>query len=531
MKPFRSVQPLFLTGLLLSLAVAQSVAQTPRFDIQQYQVEGSSLISAEQIHAIVQPYIGAGRTLDDINAAADAIRQLYESAGYAVVRVFPPPQETTTGRIVLRVIEGEVETVTVKGNVLYDERNIRNSLPNLKEGTKPNTGKIVAAIAAANENPAKQVAVNFQSAEKVGNIDAVVQVKEDRPEKFTLSLDNLGNDASGKRRFNVGYQNANLFNRDHMVTVQVGTSDQPARGFQVSGGYRIPFYGTGLSLDAIASYSDSNSTSNIGFGSTVFNGRGTLMGLRLNQTLASRGEYRHRLVYGADYKDFDNACQGINAGTCGTVTAQPLSVAYVASMATPDWQASGNVAYLRNLPGGAHGSDAEYALARGGATADWSILRAAGTLTWPLVNDMQLRLNLSGQITDDRLIPSEQFGVGGAFTVRGYAERSLTGDRGVLAGYEVVSPRYTWPLGEHVSFRALVFLDYGVVSTRNPANALEGRRSLSATGVGLRGNWQRDVAFRLDVGMALDAFAGVPGANNGRERGDLFGHFGVNFQF
>lgn len=534
MSAFQRVTHRLLSVLLVCSGIGHipmTLAQSAGFHINEFAVEGSTLIKPDRVQAIVKPFTGSSRTIDDINAAAEALRKAYESSGYPVVRVFPPPQETTTGRIILKVIEGELESVTVKGNQQFDTANIRNSLPQLKEGSKPNTSRIVAEIAAANESPAKQVAVNFQAAEKVGNIDAVVQVQEDRPEKFTASLDNLGNAASGKRRVNFGYQNANLFNRDHMVTVQVGTSDQPSRGFQISGGYRIPFYGTGLSLDTIASYSDSNSTSNVGFGSTVFNGRGSLLGLRLNQSLASRGEYRHRVIYGIDYKDFDNTCAGVNAGTCGTVTAQPFSLAYVASMATPGWQAGGNLAWVSNIGGGSHGSAEEYALARLNADRNWSALRAGANLTVPMPADTQFRFAVNGQHSSDRLIPSEQFGVGGAFTVRGFSERSMTGDSGYTANTELYSPKFGQQVSAKLSARALLFVDYGQVSFTRPANALEQRNKLSSAGTGLRANWGKDVSLRFDVGVALDDFAGVTGANNSRSKGDVFGHFGINWQF
>lgn len=510
---------------------ANAHAQTPAFTINTYRIEGATLLPEATIQELVKQYTGSGRTIDDINAAADAVRKAYEAEGYPIVRVFPPPQETGQGSILLRIIEGQIESVSIKGNTAYNEENIRNSLPELKEGSRPNTRRIVASIAAANENPGKQVAVNFQSAEKVGNVNAVVRVTEDRPEKFTFGLDNTGNDASGKRRMNLGYQNANLFNSDHMLTVQVGTSDQPSRGFQISGGYRIPFYGTGFSLDAIASYSDSNTTSTAAFGSTQFNGRGSLYGLRLNQALASEGEYRHRLSYGLDYKDFDNTCTGANAGTCGTVTSRPVSVTYIGSLNTPDYQLGFNAAYLMNMPGGQHGSEEEFALARFNADRNWQALRGSVNFTKPLEGDWQVRTNLIAQLSNDRLIPAEQFGAGGAFTVRGYKERSITGDRGHVVNVELYTPKFGADIDTQLSVRALVFADYGVVGFTNSANALETGRSISSIGAGLRGTWGKDISVRFDVGRAMDEFAGVQGANNGRSVGDLFGHFGLNVQF
>jgi len=115
------------------------------------------------------------------------------------------------GRIGAERDEGKIQSVQIKGSQIYSADNIRASLPPLQELRKPNTGQIVAAVAAANENPAKQVAVNFQAAEQLGDIDAIVNVTEENPEKILLTADNMGSKSTGVNRYSLGYQHANLF--------------------------------------------------------------------------------------------------------------------------------------------------------------------------------------------------------------------------------------------------------------------------------------------------------------------------------
>ena len=276
-------------GAVLAVLVAGMGGDTGGFVIKGFDVEGATLFSEAAVEKIVQPYAGSAQTLDDINAAAEALRKAYEKAGYPVVKVYPPAQTADQGRIRLKVIEGQIQSVQIKGSQIYSTDNIRASLPPLQEKIKPNTGQIVAAVAAANENPAKQVAVNFQAAEQLGDIDAIVNVTEENPEKYLLTADNMGSKSTGVNRYSVGYQHANLFNRDHMLTLTASTSwDYPQKSLSLSGGYRIPFYESGLSLDLIAAYSDSNATTNVGFGNAnQFTGKGVTLGLRLNQVLAS----------------------------------------------------------------------------------------------------------------------------------------------------------------------------------------------------------------------------------------------------
>lgn len=521
----------------LVLFATGSWAQEARFTISGYQVEGSTLLPQAEVQQILSGYTGPGRSLDDINAATDALRQAYEKAGYPVVRIYPPEQSATGGNIVLKVIEGKVETITVKGNQAYSEANIRASLPSVRAGEPPRAPRIVAEIAMANENPAKQVAVNFQAGEQPGSIDATINVVEDRPQKFTASLDNGGSKSTGVNRFTLGYQNANLFNRDHMVTAQIGTSpDYPSKSLNISAGYRVPFYGHGLSLDLIAAYSDTDSgTTLVPGGTMAFTGKGTIFGARLNHPMASIGEYRHKLVYGYDYKDFDNRCKqgavNIPAAQCGTITSQPLSVTYVAQHATPGLQLGGSAMFAVNVPGGAHGEANDYNTAVTHQRANWNLWRFTAFAAVPLAADWQFRANAAAQTTEHKLISGEQFGVGGASSVRGYTERAIAGDEGISGNLELYTPELagllSLPAG--AGLRGLVFYDAGRIYHNSPA-AGQRQQSISSAGLGLRFNWQRDLSAKLDVGIAQDRLRSQT-AGVGRDRGDAYGQFAINYSF
>lgn len=520
------------TALLLAL-LGHAYGQNAQFTITRFEVQGATLMQASAVEQILSAYTGQNKSLDDVNAAAEALRKAYEAAGFPVVKVFPPAQTASDGQIKLQVVEGQIQSVTVKGNQAYDETNIRGSLPPLQEKVKPNAKQIVAAIAAANENPAKQVAVNFQSAEEVGQIDAVVNVTEDRPQKFTVGYDNMGATSTGVNRINVGYQNANLFNRDHMATIQFGTSlDYPSKSQQLSAGYRLPFYEQGLSLDVIGAISRSSANTNVGFGSTQFSGRGYMLGTRVNQALPSAGEYRHRLIYGFDFKDFDNTCRGTAAGTCGTVTALPASLTYFGALNAPEIQLSGGLSLAVNVPGGPHGGKDEYALARGGAEPSWNALRANSSLILPLPVNLQFRAGLAGQWTRDRLVPGEQFGLGGANSVRGYVERTLAGDRGYSGNLEFYSPDFGKLIpGGTVNARALVFYDFGRLYNTDANLFGERQLSLSSVGAGLRFNLGRDLSVKFDVGFAQEKHLAAPTTGATRQQGDGYGHAAINLQF
>jgi hemolysin activation/secretion protein len=124
----------------------------------------------------------------------------------------------------------------------------------------------------------------------------------------------------------------------------------------------------------------------------------------------------------------------------------------------------------------------------------------------PLVRDWQMRLTLNGQATHDALVPGEQFGVGGATTVRGLQEREISDDKGFTANAEVHTPNLCGAIsGSSTRCNALVFLDGGRVS-RNQALAGESTHdTVSGAGLGFRLSSGRALSLQVDYGRIVDA--------------------------
>lgn len=530
-----------VTGMvvIVQLFLVQPVlAQTSQFDISGFGVEGNTLLTDAQIQYALAPFVGAGREMADVNKAAEALRLAYREAGYPVVQVFAPEQTVKSNHIVLKVLEGKVQSVKVVGNTAYDVGNVRTSLPPLKEGTCPDVNRLEAAIALANENSAKQVAVNFQPGVMPGDLDARVDVTEDRISKYFVTADNTGSRSTGYSRTGLGFQHANLFNRDHVLTMQYLTSPEYVDKIaSYSLGYRIPFYEQGMALDLVAAYSDTEVVNtSTPAGPMNFTGKGAVLAARLNQALPSRGDVRHKLIYGVDYKDFNNDCtiSEMALGTCGSVTVQPASLSYAAQVARSAFQASGSVGFFANLPGGHSGSDSDYTAARNGSDPDWNLWRFNGTVGVPLPEDWQTRVTVNAQVTDDLLVPGEQFGAGGATSVRGYNERVTAGDDGVTANFEIYTPELSQFLSLPGSqLRALAFWDIGVVSKNGELVGNEKRsQNLASLGVGLRFNYMKDLNMKFDLGWAQQNIesSDSPPKPLG-ERNDVRAHLSLSYVF
>jgi len=243
-------------------------AQTPpapaAFAVRSFVVEGATLIAPERIDAALAPYVGADRTVADLQQARAALESIYAQRGYGATQVLLPEQEIKDGVVRLRVVEAKLGGIRIEGNRFFDDDNIRASLPALLPGQPLATGRLASELRLANENPVKQTTVVLKPGAREDEVDAEVRVVDQRPYRFSLSLDNTGTDQTGNYRIGAGFQYANLFNRDHVLNVQYVTSpsqeDNPdqlalppnSRVTLWGAGYHAPLPALGDSIDLVA---------------------------------------------------------------------------------------------------------------------------------------------------------------------------------------------------------------------------------------------------------------------------------------
>jgi len=520
---------------------AEAIVQTHtgRFDIDRFNVEGNTLLKPDEIEAVLTPFTGKQLEYSDLQHAINALRQRYRSAGYSVVWVVAPEQDLDRGVVTLRVIEARIGKVTVAGNRFFDESNIRSSLPALKEGVPPRAGDISANAQLANENPAKQVDVVLRPGENQRVVDATVDVIDVRPLKAFLTVDNTGNPQTGNYRLGIGVQHANLFNRDHVGTFNYVTS--PGRWSEVSlysGSYRLPLYSWGDSMDLIIAYSDvSAGTAQTVAGPLTFSGKGTVYGLRYNQLLARHGEYSQRIVYGLDYRAYQNECALGNFGAAGCgpaavdVTVRPISLAYSGTWAKPGRVSDFYAALSHNIPGAANGRESDFNAARpspnggDGASSRYTILRFGASIVNAFESNWQVRAAFNAQHTLDSLVSGEQFGIAGATAVRGFLEREIARDTGYFANLELYSPNLAGILvpGES-NLRGLLFYDIASAANNTLAGETRAQISIASIGAGLRWNIQRNFNLRFDLAQVMNA-------GGSKNAGDLRGHLSVYLGF
>lgn len=516
------------------VAAPVMAADAPLLEVRRFVVEGGNPLSASETETILRPHLGRHDSLNTLEAAATALQEAIRAQGYSFHRVIVPAQQPTAGELKLRVLPFMINDVRVVGNQHFTSENVLRSVPGLRPGRAPNVGLLSQQVSLANEHPAKRLTLQIKEGTKPETVDAELRVADVDSSQFfvgltggTRDVENSLNRNTGYTRLTLGYQNSNLFDRDHTLTLAYTTSPEYISGVtQIGAFYTVPLYGYNTMLTGYYTHSDVNSGT-IGLGGQSFDvsGSGTFYGLKATYLLPRLGEVVHNVSIAIDNRYFKSNVSVAGAPLpAATVGSRPLTLRYAARVERDPAAFAGFVEYAHNLDGGRSNNDGAYALARpagaGGPAADtsWDALRYGFDATYAFGSRWTLTGRLRGQYADEPLIPGEQLGIAGASGVRGFREREVTGDKGYFANIEALGP----PIWADLT--PLIFYDFGYRSLVTPVPGASRTDHIASAGAGLRWRWQR-----LDVTVTwAHVLNGVAGGTT-RDHDKL--HFSAFYRF
>ena len=508
----------FVTVLLWSSLL---LAQDAVINVKEFSVEGPNPLSASATQRILAPFLGKHTDLERLSEATKALELAIRGQGLSFYRVVLPPQILANEVIRMAVVRFNVGAVKISGNIFFSEENIRLTLPQLREGESPNTKALSRALAVANNNPSKRTSLTFAWGDQKRGVIAEIKVRDKRPHQTFAWSNNTGNESSGDTRLGIGFRHDNVMNRDHQMSLTFTTSLEKTEDVKQFGvNYKIPIYQLAGALDLFAVKSDIDT----GIVAEFFDvsASGEFYGGRYTQVLDKIGIYRHKLMLELNDKLFDNEVDFSGTPIGIDVRSRPASLQY-----SGDWNAeklSGSFygGYHRNISGGSYNDLSSYASTRSGADDNWWVIRVGGEAKYTLPKAFLISVKMDAQYGEEPLIPGEQFGLGGLYSLRGFEEREVTGDRGYRANVEVWSPalRYQTRLG--------AFVDIG---RGKRIDALPGEvvsETLVSAGFAMTWMWARRLSAGLYYGHVIN---GVSEAIPDRTRdGDDKLHFNLLYR-
>lgn len=516
-----------LSSVPLVFGVALAQAQV-NFPISGYRVEGNTLLSEQSVASVTQDFVGTKSDFETIQRALEALEKAYLAAGFGTVRIDIPEQELDAGIVTLRVVEGTLGDITVLPDEFYNAENVLHSLPALTPGQPVNIFQLNRNLVLANEGGAKVTNVTFKRSLNNRDVDATLKVQGDNPQRWLAVLDNTGSDLNGHYRMGLIYQNANVLNRDHALLVQLMSSPGHVGQVRILGlNYRLPVYRLGDAVEFNASDSNVDSRGTVSGTDIAAVGKGRIAGVRYNRNLESSADVQHKLAFGLETRRYGNTG---NVGDSNFSTL-PFTLSYNSNWRSAERDVSWSAVWLKNIAAGPHGrvADLNAPGGRTGARAGFQVWKLDAQFTERFTNHWTLRATASAQFTQDLLIAAEQFGAGGADSVRGFGGRDAAGDQGARLGLELGFAPWAWE-----DFRLIphAFVDAASVRRNSPLPGEIGSQTLSSAGLGLRLAYGRHASARADWGRVTRGMVGTAGAApTGSVRGDSRLHMSMAWVF
>jgi hemolysin activation/secretion protein len=468
-------------------AAAPDAAAPPvrHFDIEEYRVEGNTLLSPAEIEAAVYDYLGPGRTAEDVEHARAALEKLYQSKGYATVSAAVPVQRVANGVVVLTVSERKVGRLRVTGSRYFLLSAVRAGTPSLAEGQVPNLNDVKRDILALNQWPDRSVTPVLRPGRAPDTVDVDLQVTDHLPLHGSLELNNRESADTRPLRVAGSLTYGNLWQRGDSATIFFELAPQhPSDALAYSASYLFHIPGTNLSLLTSYFHSDSNVTA---VGGTDVVGKGDIVGGRLLVPVVAEAGGTQTFSVGFDHKSFN---QQLNAtGSVSTVPIEytTLAASYQASLIGERATTNGTLGVVAGLRPLSDTPDV-FNNNRANGQPDFFTVRVAADRVQELPYGLQAAARAQALASPDPLIANEQFSLGGLDTVRGYKESEVLGDYGGSLQLELRSPQLADRLGGGPinNLRLHAFYDAGAVAIYQPLSQQRGHYVLSSAGAGVR---------------------------------------------
>ncbi len=501
--------PLVVAVLFSALAML-SAATSPRasaqtggetFDLLELEIVGNQSLSSSAVESAVYPFLGPGRTIEDVEAARTALEQAYRAAGFPTVLVDIPEQAVTEGVVRLEVIEARVSRVRVTGAKFFSQGQILATVPSLAEGAVIYAPDVQMELGTLNRFPDRRVTPVLRPGRLPGTTEVDLQVEDRPPVHGGLELNNRYSPNTTSLRILGTLRYDNLWQRNHSAAVQFQTTPEDTNEVRViSGSYLWPLGGNStLVLYAV----DSRSNVATAIAGTTVIGEGRIYGARLSWPLTPRGTYTHGFTLGVDRKDFGENLLSAGTGALQTPIAYtPFMASYTAARRDASGVTEAGTGIVLSIRGLGN-DETEFENRRFKAQSNFLVWKWELARTQTLPRGFSLYGRIDGQIASQPLVPNEQYVAGGIDNVRGYLEANALGDNAFHTTVELRTPRLAPRDATGVDeLYAVAFLDDARLKLRDPLPEQRDSFSLTGTGVGMRIKAWGGLRVRADVGYA-----------------------------
>jgi hemolysin activation/secretion protein len=484
--------------------------------VNSIEVSPSEILTSEEINSVIGQYVGRNVFISDIQAAINALNNLYAEKGFVTARAYLPEQTVSNGHIKIELIESKIGQVSVINNKYTTDKYILNRIPE-KSGQLFDIVDLEQDVLDFNRyHDGVNLAANLKAGSTPGTTDIELTAQETFPFHVIGMMDNAGRRSTGQLRGGPAIVADSLFHH----------RDQLTMGSYFSKGAISPFFDYSIPVN--------KKDGRIGFSysstfAKVKNGQWDWMGLKSNSYLYSL-YYDQPIVRKRGFEFRTNASLNYKRSRTWSNLGNILDLGFDPIKDTDQVTSVDVGLNIRK--------DTKYGIWYFNQNAEMAFPIFDSESSYFKYSGGLLRLHdfshgVIGQLRGSyQIIPNskhipylDQFQTGGLATVRGYSEGLLLGKNGYFFSGELMFPllpRYiTTSEGNRRNFignyiKGAIFADTAGVFPY-AGEDYSGSYFLTSVGMGVRVQLPGDLSARL--------YWGYPLINNANETHRHMGRF------
>lgn len=470
------------------------------FKIKSIELINANSLSKKQKKRLISPFITKCVNTKTLNEITSSIQNYYNEQGYITARALVPQQNIENGELKIQLYEGKIEKITIGNNNLKDKIQKITAFGFL-DGKTLNIKDVDQGIYQINRLSSNNATMKIEPGENEGEAEIYIHNETSFPAQASISHNNLGNDFTGIYQTNFSSSVDNLFflndsiNLNYLTNINDEKKEKNISAFSSS--LSIPFGHNTFSYDFSRSeFRGSNQGLNQILSITGFSQRNNAT---IDRVLHIDGNLR---ISGNISLTTKSSASYLNKTKIETSERKLTSTNF--GLTISNYFKNGTNLYLkpsyfrglkilganqdeknseREIPK----SQFEYYKLYGSVSKRFTLTK----YEIPFL----ISSEIDSQYSKDTLFGTEQFSVGGYYSVRGFRENFINGDSGYYARNKInfnlgslIAPMITdnenflaksFPYISKISVEP--FFDYGYVKNKFINDGADGR--LSGAGI------------------------------------------------
>ncbi len=426
------------------------------FPVGEIQFVGTTLLSSTIQTQLISPYLKRCLTLGEIHELTKHVTNYYIEQGFITSQAIVPEQDLSSHRLILQVIEGHIETIEIEDS---PERLVHQIFPH-QQGEILNLRDIEQGLEQLNRLSSAKYTIDIQPGTQNGYSRIIIHQQGKKwPITGQLNLDNSGMKATGKQLLtgSLTVDSPLGFGEQWSASANTDMDGSPSHhnrytvaAINIPYGYwsyRYQFYRNNTLQPFHASgqqyrYEGKNTNQQFDVSCLIYRDG--------KQRLTLQGSLKHK-----------NARTQLASQTLSISSPTLTSLSFTPQYSTTLGQGYFTFNPIAEWGISAFGSSPD-TLAKDSPRSHYRKFSLSSSYQYYFSNGMTYLTSFYGQYSPDNLYGIERMSIGGQYSVRGFHEQSLSGNRGGYWRNEINKDIANTAMGQ---LRFISALDYGFIAS------------------------------------------------------------------